>query len=66
MQTLTAMFNTIYSSGFFRGVVVLFRKVEIHTNAQQRHNTLQTMAVEVRGGQAAAARQMAQGAAASL
>ena len=36
-----------------------------HTNTPQRHNTLQTMAIEVREGQAAAARQMAQGAAAS-
>ena len=36
-----------------------------HTNAPQRHNTLQTMAIEVCEGQAAAAPQMAQGAAAS-
>ena len=35
-----------------------------HTNAPQRHNTLQTMVIEVREGQAAAARRMAQGAAA--
>ena len=46
-------------------MVVRFRKPETHPNAPQRHNTLQTMAIEVREGQAAAARQMAQGAAAS-
>ena len=54
-----------YSSAFFTGVVVRFRKADTHTNAPQRHNTPQTMAIEVREGQAAAARQMAQGAAAS-
>ena len=52
---------SIYSLTFFRGVVVRFRKAETHTNALQRQNTLQTMAIEVRKGQAAAARQMGQG-----
>ena len=56
---------SIHSLAFFRGVVVRFRKAETYTNVPQRHNTLQTMAIEVREGQAAAARQMAQGAAAS-
>ena len=51
----------MYSLAFFRGVVVRFRKLEIHTNAAQRHSTLQTMAIEVREGQTAAARQTAQG-----
>ena len=63
MQKLTAMFNIFV--GIFRGVDVRFRKAETHTNAPQRHNTLQTAAIEVREGQAAAARQMAQGPAAS-
>ena len=55
----------IYSWAFFREVVVRFRKDETHTNTPQRHKTLQTMAIEVREGQAAAAQQMARGAAAS-
>ena len=55
----------IYSLAFFIGVVVRFRKLKTHTNAPQRHNTLQTMAIEVGEGQTAAARQIAQGAAAS-
>ena len=50
-------------------MVVRFRKAETHTNAPQhapqRHNTLQTMAIEVREGLGTAARQMAQGAATS-
>ena len=46
-------------------MVVRFRKAESHTNAPQRHKTLQTMAVEMHEGQAAAARQMAHRAAAS-
>ena len=50
----------------FRGVVVRFRKPETHTNAPQRYNTPQTMAIEAREGQAAADRQMVQEAAASL
>ena len=58
-----SMSNT--SVRFFRGVVIQFRNSETHTNAPQRHNTLQTMAIEVRESQAAAARQMAQGTAAS-
>ena len=57
------MFNIVV--GIFRGVVVRFRKTEAHTNAPQRHNTLQTMAIELRESQAAAAGQMAQGAAVS-
>ena len=57
------MFNAFV--GIFRAVVVRFRKLETHANAPQRHNTQQTMAIEVRDGQAAAARQIAQGAAAS-
>ena len=56
---------SLYSLAFFRRVVVRFRNSETHTNAPQRHNTLQTMAIEVREGEAAAARQMAQEAAAS-
>ena len=63
MQKLTAMSNIFV--GMFRGLVVRYRKAETYTNAPQRHNTLQTMAIEVREGQAAAARQMAQGAAAT-
>ena len=50
---------------FSEGWLYDFEKPK-HTNAPQRHNTLQTMAIEVRQGQAAAARQMAHGAAASL
>ena len=46
-----------FLEGWFK-VVVRFRKPETHTNAQHRHNTLQTMAIEVREGQAAAALQM--------
>ena len=57
--------NVLYSLAFFGAVVVRFRKAETHTNAPQRHKTLQTMAIEVREDQAAPARQMAQGAAAS-
>ena len=60
MQKLTTVFNTFV--GIFRRVVVRFRKPETRTNAPQRHNTLHTMAIEMREGQAAAARQMAQGA----
>ena len=56
---------SIYSLAFFRGVVARFRKAETHTNAPQRHNTLQTMAIEVLKGQAAAAPRMAHEAAAS-
>ena len=56
---------SICSLPIFRGVVVRFRTPETHTNEQQRQSTLQTMSIEVREGQAAAARQMAQGAAAS-
>ena len=50
---------------FSEGLIVRFRKAETHTNAPQRHNTLQTMAIEVREGQVAAAPQIAQVAAAS-
>ena len=49
---------------FSEGWLYDFEKTK-HTHAPQRHNTLQTMAIEVREDQAAAARQMAQGAAAS-
>ena len=63
MQKLTAMFNIFV--GIFRGVVVRFRKLGTQTNAPQRRNTLQTVAIEVREGQAAAAWRIAQGAAAS-
>ena len=59
MQKLTTMFNIFIFVGKFRGVVVRFRQPETHTNAPQRHNTLQTMAIEVREGQAAAALHMA-------
>ena len=38
---------SIKSLAFFRGVVVRFRKAETRTNAPQRQNTLQTMAIEV-------------------
>ena len=57
MQKLTALFSIFV--GIFRGVRERFRKGETHTNAPRRHNTLQTMAIEVREGQAAAARQLA-------
>ena len=57
------MLNTFI--GIFQGGGCTIRKAETRTNAPQRHNTLQTMAIEVREGQAAAARQMTQGAAAS-
>ena len=63
MQKLTTMFNIFV--GFFRGVVARFPKPETNTNASQRHKTLQIMAIELREGQAAAARQMIQEAAAS-
>ena len=63
MQKLKTMFNVFV--GIFREVVVRFRQAETHANAPQRHNTLQTMAIEVREDQAAAAWQMTQGAAAS-
>ena len=47
-------------------VVVRFRKAPTHTNAPQRRNTLQTMAIEAREVQAAAAWEIAQEAAVSL
>ena len=49
---------------FSEGWLYDFEKPK-HTNAPQRHNMLQIMAIEVREGQAAAAWRMAQGAAAS-
>lgn len=50
----------------FRGGVVQFGKTEnTHTNAPQRHITLQTISIEEREGKAAVARKMTQGAAAS-
>ena len=49
---------------FSAGWLYDFEKLK-HINAPQRLNTLQTMAIEVREGQAAAARQMAEGSAAS-
>ena len=64
MQKLTAMFNLFVGIFQRRGCTISkFRNT--HTNAPQRHNTLQTMANEAREGQAAGARQMAQGAATS-
>ena len=54
MQELTAIHLFNIFVGLFRGVVVQFRKAETHTNAPQRHSTLQTMAIDVREGQAAA------------
>ena len=63
MQKLTAMFN-IFVGIFQRGCCTI-RKSDTHTNAPHRHNTPQTTAIEVHEGQAAAARLMAVGVAAS-
>ena len=63
-STCRSLQFSICSLAFVREGVVRFRKPEAHPNPPQRYNTLQTMAMEVREGQAAAARQMVQGAAA--
>ena len=65
MQNLTAMFNIVVA--FFRGVVVRFsksRNTHKRAAAPQQYATDHIIAIEVREGRAAAARQMAQGAAA--
>ena len=63
MQKLSAAFNILV--GFFqRGGGTIPKSRNTH-NAPQHHNTLHTMAIDVRVGQAAAARHMAQVAAAS-
>ena len=62
MQKLTAISN-IFIGIFQRGGCTISKSRNTH-NAPQRHNTLQTMAIEVREDQAAAARQVAQGGAA--
>ena len=45
MRKQTSLLNIFVG---LRGVVARFRNPETHTNAPQRHNTLQTMAIEVR------------------
>ena len=59
MQNLTAiMFNIVVA--FFRGVVVRFSKSRnTHKRAEAPQYAIQTIAIEVREGEAAAARQMA-------